>query len=315
MKRMIYAAVASLVLAFPATVWPQYPLRPIRLVVPLPAGGNSDAAARILGGAMAERMGQPFVIENKPGADGLIAAEYVLRAAPDGYTLLWTSSGAMLGVPLLQKDPPYAPSSFSPVSLVGRIPLFLYVNPKVPARTVAELVEHARANPGKLTCATATFGDVVAISQFMRAGGITMTRVPYKGRSIPDLVAGHIDVAVAPASAMPFVRDGPLRVLGVFLPHRADAAPDVPTMLEAGIQAIAVPSVVGIVGPPRLPSDIADRLAEEIRLALARPEIRHQLGKQLFQTETSTAQAFSDALNQEFQAAQQLVRELRITQD
>ena len=315
MRRMIQAALTLLALALSLSAWPQYPVKPIHLVIPLSAGGNSDAVARLIGSAMAEHMGQPFVIENKPGADGRIAAESVLRAAPDGYTLLWTSSGAMLGVPLLQKDAPYAPSSFSPVSAVGRIPLFLYVNPNVPARTVAELVELARANPGKLTCATATFGDTVALAQFMRAAGITMTRIPYKGRSIPDLVAGHVDVAVAPASALQLVKEGRLRVLGVFLPRRADVAPDVPTMLEAGIPAAAVPSVVGIVGPPRLPLEIADRLAEELRLALARPEIRQQLGKQLFQTETSPASAFAEALNQEFQAAKQLVGELRITQD
>src|SRR5262249_29863680 len=155
-------------------------------------------------------------------------AEAVLGSPPDGYTLFWSSTNALVGVPLLRKDQGYDPNGFTPVSFAGRFTLFLYSNPQVPAKTLSELVSYARSNPDTLNCATSTFGDVIAAAQFMNGAGIKMTRVPYKGaaQAIPDLVAGRVDVAIAPASAgLPHVKDGRLRALAVFLPQRSAAAP------------------------------------------------------------------------------------------
>jgi len=316
MNRFLHA-VASVALAWLSiSAYAQYPARPVRLVVSLAAGGPSDTAARVLGQALSKTLEQQVVIENKPGADGAIAAETVLNSTPDGYTLFWSSTNAIIGVPLLSKNPPYDPFSFTPVSLAGRFALFLYSHPSVPAKSLSELIEYARANPDKLNCATSTFGDIVGAAQLMKAAGISMTRVPYKGaaQAIPDLVAGRVQVAVAPAfGGLPHVKEGRLRALAVFLPQRSPAAPDVPSMAEAGIPGVSVPWVA-IFGPPKMPAEITERLSREINLAVRQDEVRTQLERQAFQAAGSTPQALAAYFREDFEKSKQIVREYGITQ-
>ena len=299
------------------SAWAQYPSRPIRLIVSLAAGGPGDSAARVVAQALSQTLGQPVLVENKPGADGAIAAEAVLNAPPDGYTLFWGNTNALVGVPLLRKNPPYDPASFTPVSFIGRMTLFLYSHPGVPAKTVSELVEYSRANPGKLDYATSTFGDDVAAAQFMKAAGIKMTRVPYKGaaQAIPDLVAGRVQVLIAPAfPALPHAKEGRLRALAVFLAQRSPAAPEVPAMAEVGIPGVSVPWT-GVFGPPKMPREIAERLSGELNLVLKHQEVRMQFERQGFLGEGSTPQALAAYLMEELEKSKQIVREFGITQE
>jgi tripartite-type tricarboxylate transporter receptor subunit TctC len=295
----------------------QYPARPLRLIVPLAAGGPSDTVARVVGQALSQRAGQPVVIDNKPGADGTVAAETVLRASPDGYTLFWSGTGAMLGVPLMSQNPPYDPLAFTPVSLMGRFSLFLYSHPGIPARTVPELVEHARAWPGKLAFATSAFGDFIAAMQFMKAAGINMTRVPYKGaaQALPALIAGDVQLAVAPAfPGLAYVQEGRLRALAVFLPQRSPAAPEVPAMAEAGIAAVSVPWT-GVYGPPKMPGHLAEWLSRELNAVVRQPALRTQLDRLAFQAEGSSPRALAAFLRDELEKSGQIVREYRMTRE
>jgi len=317
MNRFSHALVGVALAFVSISAWAQYPTKPIRLIVPLAAGGPSDSAARVVGQALSQALGQSVIIENKPGADGAIAAEVVLSSVPDGYTLFWSGTSAMLGVPLLRKNPPYDPTSFTPVSFAVRFTLFLYSHPGVPAKTLSELIEYARANPGKLNCATSTFGDVVAAAQFMKAAGIKMTRVPYKGgtQAITDLVAGRVEVAIAPASlGLPHAKEGRLRALAVFLPQRSPAAPDVPTMMEAGIPGVSVPWAA-VFGPPEMPVEIAERLSREINVVVQQPGVRTQLERLAILGEGSTPQALAVFLKEELEKSRRIVREYGITQE
>ncbi len=311
-------AVMGIALAFASvSAWAQYPTKPIRLIVALAAGGPSDSAARVVGQALSQALGQAVIIENKPGGDGAIAAETVLNSPPDGYTLFWSGTSAMLGVPLLRKNPPYDPVSFTPVSFGGRFTLFLYSHPGVPAKTLSELIEYARAHPDKLNCATSTFADVIAAAQLMNAAGIKMTRVPYKGgtQSILDLVAGRVQIAIAPAFVgLPHVKQGRLRALAVFLPQRSPAAPEVPTMVEAGIPGVSVPWAA-VFGPPKMPGEIVERLSREISIVLQQPEVQMQLQRQAFQGEGSSPQGLTVILKEELEKSRRIVREYGITQE
>lgn len=301
----------------PIPAYAQYPVKPVRLIVATSAGGPADSAARVVGQALSQALGQPVLIENKPGADGAIAAEAVLNSPPDGYTLFWGAANALVGVPLLRKNPPYDPTSFTPVSMIGRLTLFLYSHPGVPAKTMSELVEHSRANPGKLNCATVTFSDVVAAAQFMKAAGVSITRVPYKGaaQAIPELAAGNIQIAVLPAfPGLAYVKEGRLRALAVFLPQRSPAAPEVPTMAEVGIPGVSVPWNA-VFGPPKMSREIAERLSGELILVVKQPGVQAKFEQQAYVGEGSTPQALAAHLKQELEKSRQIIREYGLNQD
>jgi tripartite-type tricarboxylate transporter receptor subunit TctC len=301
--------VAAAVLASAGAI-AQYPERALRIVVPLPPGGASDAIARTLGRAVAKSIGQPVVIENKPGASGAIGAQALLAAPADGYTFLWGIS-SMVALPLLQKNPPYRSlEELAPVAMVGRLAFGMYVHPSVPARSIAELVGYARGNPQKLSYGSATMGEYMAATQFMQAAGVDMLRVPYKGGAqlLPDLVQGRVQVNFGPVSAaQPHVRDGRLRMLATLQPRRDPASPDVPTMAEAGMPAVSVPTWQAIFGPAGLPPQIAERVSGEIRLALRDPELQKKFAGLSFTAEGSTPQELAVAVRSDFQTWQRFV--------
>ena len=317
MKRFLYC-VLSFGLALGLTSsYAQYPAKPIRLIVALSPGGPSDSAARVVANELSKALGQQIVVENKPGADGALAAGAVLSSAPDGYTLFWSSTTALIGVPLLNENPPYDPLAFTPVSLVGRFGLFLFSHPALRAQTLAELVDYARAHPDALNYATSSFGDVVAASQLIKATGIRMTRVPYKGavHAIPDLIAGRVQLAIAPASAgLPHVKEGRLRALAVFLPSRNPAAPDVPTIAEAGISGLTSLSApwVAIFGPPNMPKEVIERLSRDINVVLRQQEVRAQLERHSLQVEGSTPEALASYFREDLERSRLVARELAI---
>jgi tripartite-type tricarboxylate transporter receptor subunit TctC len=294
----------------------QYPTKPIRVIVTLAAGGPADLTARAVAEPLSRALGQPVLVENKPGADGAIAAEAVRNSPPDGYTLLWATSGAMVGVPLLHKNPPYDPvSGFTPVSFVGRFTLLIFEHPEVPAKSLGEFVEYARSKPGKLSYAHSALVEAVAAAQISKFAGITLVRVPYKGGTsvISDLVAGRVQIGFMPASiGLPQVKQGRLRALATLLPRRSLAAPDVPTLAEAGFPTPATPWAA-VFGPAGMPPEIVERMSHEINLALDLPEVRAQFERQVFQGEGSTPQALTAFVKQELRTWGQAIRDAGMT--
>lgn len=290
MRTLRIAALTALAL-IASTAFGQYPDRPVRLLVPFAAGGPSDTAARILGRALSKSIGQQVVVENRPGANGAVAAQAVLAAAPDGYTLLW-GVGSMVALPLLLKTPPFESfAALAPISAVGQFAFCMYVHPSVPAGSVERFVSHARANPDKLNYATSTLGEYLAASQFMKATGVTMVRVPYKGsaQAMPDLVSGRVQVTFGPiAAGLAHAKDGKLQMPACLARKRSAAAPDVPTMAEAGLPGVSVPTWQAVFGPTRTPPAVVEQLARQIARALQDPEALAQFEAQNFDAAAST---------------------------
>lgn len=300
----------------PAATAAEYPTRPIRLIVPFAAGGASDTAARTLAQAMQPSLGQRIVVDNRPGANGAIAAQAVLGAPADGHTLLW-GVASMVALPLMQRASPFQSlADFTPVSMVGRFAFCIVVHPSIPAKSLAELIVYARANPGKLSYASSTLAEFKSAAQFMKAAGINMVRVPYKGGAqvMPDLVAGRVQVHFGTmSSALTYTGDGRLRMLAVLLPQRSVAAPEVPTLAEAGMPGASVPTWQALLAPPKTPREIVDRIAREVASALQSVELRAQFAQQLLQIEGSTPQALAALIEADAFTWQQFVRDNGIT--
>ena len=257
----------------------EYPERPIRLVIPFPAGGASDQTARAFGESLSKRLGQPIVFDNKAGANGLIAAQLVYTSAADGYTLLW-GVASMSGAPMLQRDAPFrSMTEFIPIVLVGRLSTGLLVHPDVPARTLTELVRYAQANPDAVNFASANYGEQMTTWRFLKEANVSMTRIPYKGgvQAITDLIGGRVQVYITPlAPTLPHVQAGKLRLLAT-VGERSQIAPEVPTFAEAGYPGVSFPSWQAVFGPPKMPAAIAERIARESVAVIADAGVRAQI--------------------------------------
>ena len=284
----------------------QYPTKPVRILIHFPAGGSTDLVARTLAQGLTESLGQPFVVENKPGADGAIAAAQVSQSAPDGHTLFLATNTAMMQVPLLQKNPPYDPiTAFTPISLVGRYTFLLVTTPSLPATTLAEFIAYARANPGKLNFATYSGASQLAYAQIVKTANVDMVRVPYKGEapSVADILGGTIHAVFAtPTSSLAHIKSGRLRVLATTLPARWALLPDVPTTVEAGLPPINVEFFAALFGPARMPPEIAARLSKEVAAIIARPQVREQIDRQGFALAASTPEELGVFVKQQLGA-------------
>lgn len=285
-RRFGLVTLAGLALAI-GSAMAQYPNKPVKMIAPLPAGTATDTVARILAKSMSSSFGQSVIVDNRAGADGAIAGAEVAKAMPDGYTLLFGTNSPMAAVPALRKVPPYDPvKDFSPISLVGHYSSFLWVNAATPVKSLQELIEFARANPGKLNYATGNTGGIVAMAQMLAlAGNLSMVHVPYKGEpaAIVDLVSNSVQVMFAtPTTASAFAKEGKLRALATTLPHRSPGAPDVPTMVEAGLPRFSIALWAAIYGPAKMPQGIVDQLSREVNLALNRSDVKEQLERQQF---------------------------------
>src|SRR5437762_3386132 len=236
MKQVLWG-LAFLWISFAAHA--QYPNKPVRVVVPFPAGSSTDIVTRVLANSVSQSIGQQLVVDNKAGADGAIAAAEVAKAAPDGYTLLMATNSPMAAVPAMKKNLPYDPvADFTPITDVGRYTFFLYVSAGLPIRSFQELVAYAKANPGKLNYATGNTTGIVSFAQMNSLAGIDMTHVPYKGepQGITDLVGGRVQVMWAtPTTGLAHVKDGKLRAVATNLKARSSLLPEVPTMAEVGV--------------------------------------------------------------------------------
>jgi tripartite-type tricarboxylate transporter receptor subunit TctC len=312
MKRSILV----LLLAASTAALAQYPNKPIRFIVGFPPGGSADPTTRIVGAALQEQLGQPIVVENRPGADSAIAAEQVSKMAADGYTLMFASNSAMTAAVALRKNPTYDPlKDFTPISMVGRATVFFYVHPSVPARTMKEFVDHAKSNPGKLNYGTGNPLSILYNQQLINASGISMLHVPYKGEGPlnPDIIAGRVHSAfLSTGTAVSNAKDGRLRPLAVLLERRSPLLPEVPTIGEAGVPEVTVRQWAGVYGPPNMPKEIVARLNREVNALLKRPEVIEKLQSYGYSPEGSTPERLLEVNRADLELWRKLVKEAGI---
>jgi tripartite-type tricarboxylate transporter receptor subunit TctC len=296
-----------------------YPAKPIRLIVPFPPGGAADIVARVIGRPLSDMLGQPVMVENKPGADGAIAAETVAKAEPDGYTLFMATYGAMSAVPALHKHARYdAIADFTPITSAGKFALFLFVHPSVPARTLAELIDYAHAHPGALNYGTGNTGAIIATAELSSMAKMDMIHVPYKGEvpAMADFLTGRVQLMFAtPANALAQVKEGKLRALVTLLDARSPLLPDVPTMAESGMHGLSIDPWAGLFGPANMPKPITDRLSLSVNAILAREDVRGELAKQGFAPAASTPGQLAAYVKEQLQVWNRSVHDAGIETD
>jgi tripartite-type tricarboxylate transporter receptor subunit TctC len=260
-----------------------YPAKPITLIVPFPPGGSTDIVGRIAADGMARELGQAMVVDNRGGAGGAIGAKAIADAAPDGYTLGIATVSTHVVNPVVQKDLRYDPlSSFTLLSQIAVVPDVLAVHPSVPARDIAQFIEYARRNPGKLNYGTPGIGSLGHLrgESFKYFAKVDLTHVPYRGAgpALNDALAGQVQVLFDNLpSSLPHIQSGKLRALAVASEKRVAALPDIPTYAEAGYPAINDPSWFGLIAPARLPPQIAARVHSALVAALKQPEVQKRL--------------------------------------
>jgi len=273
---------AALTLAATCVLAQDYPSKPIRIVVPYPAGGSADLLPRIFAEKLGAKWGQPLLVENRPGAGGNIGAEFVYRAEPDGYTLFAAAPGPLVVNQNLYRNLPIDPSQFVPVSIMAAIPNVLLVSPAVPAKSVAELIALAKANPGKLNYGSQGSGSTAHLTAELfklAAGGLKITHIPYKGSApaMTALLAGEIDLMFDNLGVtLPHIRSGKLRILATGSEKRVASLPDVPAMSEILPGFVSV-AWFGIVAPPKTPPAIAEKLSSAVAEALHQRDVLDRL--------------------------------------
>lgn len=295
-----------------------YPSRPVTIVVPTPAGGPSDTAARLVAKSLSVAWAQPVVVENRAGAGGSIAAQSVMAAAPDGYTLLWAQA-SMAGMPFLQKGAPYKTlSEFTPVSNVVHFGYALFVNRDLPVQNFADLVALGRAHPGQLNVATGTPGEYMVAAHVLRAVGVKAQRVPYKGGAqlMPDLISGQVQINFGPIlSGLQHVKAGKLRMLATALPQRSPLLPDVPTLAELGVPPGALPTWNALFAPAGAPKEVADKVSTAVALALRDPAVLGPLKANGVEPLGSTPQQLADTVETATTAWKAFVRDYDVPQE
>ncbi len=304
--KLSHFAAALLVLTLPAAAHAQdYPAKPVTVLVPFTPGGASDTTARMTTQKMQEAFGQSFVIENKPGANGSIAATQLARAKPDGYTLMVGSIGVIAINPVLYKDPGYHPlKDFDLLSVAVRNPNVLITRPDFPASTVAEFTDYLKKNPGKVTFASSGVGssDHLSAVLFWQKTDTTGIHTPYKGGSqaYTDLIGSHVDVSFQNLGAVAnYIRAGKVKLLAVTSDTRSEAFPDTPTFKELGIGDLNIYSWQAFVAPKGLLADVKAKLEKSIRSALTSPDLKKKLNDSGFEVVASSSAEFQTFLEQE----------------
>jgi tripartite-type tricarboxylate transporter receptor subunit TctC len=298
-----------------------YPSKPVRIVVPYAAGGGTDALARYLAHGLERRLGQPFVIENRPGQGTAIGAAYVARAAPDGYTLLAATSSTLAINPSVYKKLSYDPlTDFAPISLIAAVPFVLVVNPSLPARSVAELVALAKSKPGELSYASGGMGAAhhIYVELFKSMTGVDVKHVPYRGGgpALADVVAGHVPIMFGDVGQVTgLVREGQVRALGVTVGRRVETIPDVPTMVEAGLAGFEANSWQSLVAPANLPPPIVAALSKALSAMLAEPTTKEHFLALGMQPLSSTPEEFTAYLRAEIGKWAPIIKAAGATED
>lgn len=316
---------APFLLAATALLAPQvhaqaYPTKPIRLVIPFPAGGATDIFGRAVSQKLSERLGQAVVVDNKPGAGGSIGSDIVAKAAPDGYTLLLaTSSTHSIGPSFGTKLPYDAVNDFTPIAYVGNAPSIMLVPNSSPARTVKEWVDHARANPGRLNYASSGNGTIVHLTAeyFKAQAGLFLVHIPYRGTAlaIPDLASGKVDVLFdSLPSGLPHVKEGRLRALAITSAKRSPLLPDLPPVSDTvpGFESV---TWFGMYGPKGMPADVVTRVNRAINQALADPEVKERLARLGIEPGGGSPQDFATLTDRDRAKWKKIITERKLTAD
>jgi tripartite-type tricarboxylate transporter receptor subunit TctC len=298
--------------------WPRCTERP-RLIVPFAPGGAADTIARVVAKGMTLQLNQLVIVENKPGANGIIAAQDVIRAAPDGCTIMLGTNTALVAEPALREPPPYDPfKSFTPLSSAGEFSMFLAVSPSLPSGSLKEFLDHVAANPGKYNSGSSNSAAELAMLQLLATRGAKVVNARYKGdvQAMTDLVGGQIHMMFSTGTLTPgFVKDGKIKSLVTLLPQRSPLLPDVPTAAELGIGALTIAPWAGFFGPAGMPPPIVDRWSLELRNALARDDVREQLVAQGFSGYGMTSPDFAAFHRRQWDAFTKTVRENNVKFD
>jgi tripartite-type tricarboxylate transporter receptor subunit TctC len=285
-RRAVLAAPGLALAARALPAWGEaYPTRPIRFVIPVPPGGGVDIITRAIGQKLSDSVGVPVVAENKPGASAVIGTELVAKSPPDGYTILMAYSAHIIN-PLLTKNVPYDPiADFTPIVYVGEIPLILVVNPSLPVGSVQELIALARAKPGQLQFASGGAGAGAHLSGSLLnyLAKLDLTHIPYKGNApaLTDVIGGHVPIMFDTiTTALPYVKEGKLKPLAVTGAKRSSLAPELPTMIEAGLPGFEVSAWYAVLAPAHTPPDVVARLNADINKVLGDGELRQRFAAQ-----------------------------------
>lgn len=298
---LLYACLGTLLTPAPVAAQ-DWPSRPIRVLTPLAAGGAVDVLARVVGDELFANLKQPFVIENRPGAGGTLAATTAMRAAPDGYTLLLGTAGALAITPVFSKNAAFDPvKDFTPLTAAVELPICLVVHKDVPVNTVAEFIAYAKANPGKLSFGSSGPNSTqhLAGEYLKSAAGIDMTHVPYRGGgpAMNDLIAGQIPALFATlATTIPYMESGKLKVLGMVEGKRSSAYPNIPTIGETVPGYAVPPSFIGFVAPAGLPEPLTQQISSALMKAISNPGVRKALVANGFEVGPSTPAEFAEIL-------------------
>jgi tripartite-type tricarboxylate transporter receptor subunit TctC len=311
---LVLAAVAALF----ATVLraDDYPSRPITFVSVFGPGSASDTICRIVADPLSAALKVPVIVEDRPGADGVVAAQYVQHAAPDGYTLMMATNSPLSADPFLLKDVSYDPvKDFTPVSRVGSFTLMLVINPSLPFHSVKDLVDYAKANPGKLSFASGNTAGIVAGKTLAHWAGIEMLHVPYKSTppALEDIIAGRVSMMFADfTTAAPHITAGTLRALAITRIKRSPLYPELPTMDEAGLTGFNLDAWAGLVGPANMPPPIVARLNAELRKVIDNPDTKAKFRNVGFEGFSSTPEELGDFIKAQLGAWGKMVKDAGI---
>ena len=321
-KILSLVATAALFASAPAAAQQavaDYPSKPVRVIVTVPAGGGVDTVTRIVTEKMRTKLGQPFVIENKGGAGGNIAAESVFQAEPDGYTLMASQPAPLTTNIVLYKKLNFDPTAFEPVAIMSSVPNVLLVKNDFPAKTLAEFMAYVKANPGKLNYASQGPGTTSHLTAelFNKLAGTTLVHVPYKGTgpALIDIAAGHVDlIFMQLEAAIKLHGGGNARILAVTTHKRIAALPDIPTMGEAGLKDFISDTWNALSAPPKTPAPIVAKLNAAVNDVLKMPEVQEQYGKQLLQLGGGTPQDLAKVMKEDTARWSEVIKEAKIPQ-
>jgi len=314
----IWAAASACAAHGGTAVAQSYPARPVKIIVPTPAGGPVDVVARLVANNLAPKLGQSVVVDNRPGAGNTIGSKEAALAEPDGYTLLYSSASGLVLAPMLQKNAGYDPiTSYDPIALVAASSNILVVHPSVPASSVQELVAYAKANPGKVNFSSGGVGVLPHLigEMFKARAGIDIVHVPYRGGgpSINDVVAGQIQMTFEGTSVLlPLIQAGKLRALAVTSPNRIRELPDVPTMIESGFPGFSSTSWTGLLAPAKTPPETIARLNALINETVRTPEFNAALAKLSSEPLGGTPQDFTNLIKSDIAKWHPIVNALNL---
>ena len=298
---LVVMALMACAAGLPVTAAAQaFPAKPVRVIVGYAAGGGNDVIMRIIAQKLGDNLGQPIIIENKPGAASIVAAEYVAKSPADGYTLLMGPSGPLVFNPAIYPKLSYAPQKdFTPIGLIGAFPLMLVVKGDGPIKSVKELIEAGKANPAKANYASSAASFTFASELFNLRTGTRFERIPYKGANLSTaaVVAGDVMMTIAdPSSSEALIKAGRVRLIATTGPQRAPAFPDVPTMAEAGVADFSITLWTGLLAPSGTPASIVKRLQDELAKTLRDPAVRDRLMAMAVTPDTGSAETFAKTI-------------------